>query len=148
TVKDLMAAERVVAIANTLGKTVNLLRVQVPGVEPQVLLKVRFANVDRSASMDLGVNIWNGSFNQRTSIGTGPALFPDQNGVFPVSQLVNILLLRPDLNLAAEIQALQNKRALELLAEPNLLAISGHEASFLAGGEFPFPMVQPGQGSA
>ena len=60
--------------------------------------------------------------------------------------MVNILLLRPDINLAAAIQALQGKRVLELLAEPNLLAISGQQASFLAGGEFPFPIVQPGQG--
>ncbi len=148
TVKDLISAERVVAIASTLGKTVNLLRVLTPGIEPQVVLKVKFANVDRSASLSLGVNLWNGSFNQGTSLGTGPALFPNDQGKFEVSQLVNILLLRPDINLAAEIQALENQRVLELLAEPNLLAISGQQASFLAGGEFPFPMVQPGQGSA
>jgi pilus assembly protein CpaC len=148
TVKDLIGAERVVAIATTLGKTVNLLRVQTPGMEPQVLLKVRFANIDRASTMNLGMNIWNGSFNQGTSLGTGSALYPDEKGNFPVGQLVNILLLRPDLNLAAELQALENKRLLELLAEPNLLAISGQQASFLAGGEFPFPMVQPGQGQA
>src|SRR5262245_8261637 len=55
-VKDVTSAERVMAIATTLGKAVNLLRVDVPAVEPQVLLKVRFANVDRSASIDLGLN--------------------------------------------------------------------------------------------
>ena len=60
-----------------------------------------------------------------------------------MGQAVNLLLLRPDMNLVAEIQALQAKNVLEMLAEPNLLTISGEQASFLAGGEFPFPVVQP-----
>jgi pilus assembly protein CpaC len=63
-----------------------------------------------------------------------------------VPQAVNILLFRNDINLAAELQALQTKHVLELLAEPNVLAISGEQASFLAGGEFPFPVIQPGTG--
>ena len=54
------------------------------------------------------------------------------------------MLFRKDINLAAAIQALESKNLLEMLAEPNLLAINGKAASFLAGGEFPFPMVQPG----
>ncbi len=55
----------------------------------------------------------------------------------------------PDLNLAATIKALQENNVLEILAEPNLLTASGKDASFLAGGEFPFPVVQSsgGQGS-
>ena len=57
TVKDLTAADRVMVIASTLGKTVNLLRVEFPPVEPQVVLKVRFANVDRAASIDAGRRI-------------------------------------------------------------------------------------------
>jgi pilus assembly protein CpaC len=44
------------------------------------------------------------------------------------------------------IKALQTKNLLQILAEPNLIAVNGKEASFLAGGEFPFPIVQPGQG--
>jgi pilus assembly protein CpaC len=148
TVKDVIAADRIMAMVGTLGKTVNLLRVNVPGVEPQVSLKVRFANVNRAASMDLGVNLFSGAFNQKTSIGTGTALIPDDGGKITPSSVANILLLRPDINLAAAIQALQGKRVLELLAEPDLLAISGQQASFLAGGEFPFPIVQPGQGSS
>jgi pilus assembly protein CpaC len=145
TVKDVTAAERVVAIASTLGKekVVNLLRVEVPPVQPQILLRVRFANVDRTKSLQLGLNLFNTSFNQQTSLGTGPALFPDTSGRIPVPQSVNLLLVRPDINLVAEIQALQNKNVLEMLAEPNLLTISGEQASFLAGGEFPFPVVQP-----
>jgi pilus assembly protein CpaC len=52
-------------------------------------------------------------------------------------------LARRDINVAAAITALEGQRLLEMLAEPNLLAISGQQASFLAGGEFPFPVVQP-----
>jgi pilus assembly protein CpaC len=142
TVKDVTAAERLVAIVSTLGKTVNLLRVEVPPVQPQILLKVRFANVDRSANLALGANFFNSSFNQQTSIGTGSAITPGSI----VAQAVNVLLVRPDINLIAQIQALQTKNLLEMLAEPNLLAISGEQASFLAGGEFPFPVVQPSAG--
>jgi pilus assembly protein CpaC len=140
-VKDVTAAERVMAIAATLGKAVNLLNVQVPPVEQQVVLKVRFANVDRSASMQLAVNFLSNAFNQTTGIGTGGIL---SGGV---GSAVNILLQRKDINLTAAIQALQSKSLLEMLAEPNLLAISGQQASFLAGGEFPFPMVQPSAGA-
>ena len=55
-------------------------------------------------------------------------------------------MFRKDLNLAASIKALEGKNLLETLAEPNLLAINGKEASFVSGGEFPFPMIQPGLG--
>ena len=67
------------------------------------------------------------------------------SATFQLSDALNIFLFRPDLNLGATIRALQSKRMLEILAEPNVLAIDGKEASFLAGGEFPFPIVQGGQ---
>src|SRR4051794_4902936 len=143
TVHDLIAAERVMSIVSTLGKTVNLLRVDVPPVEQQVLLKVKFANVDRSVSSQLGVGIFSGAFNQQTHIGTGAPITADAGKSFTLGTAINIFMQRPDISLATAITALQAKRALEMLAEPNLLAISGQEASFLAGGEFPFPMVQP-----
>jgi pilus assembly protein CpaC len=53
-------------------------------------------------------------------------------------------LFRKDINLAATIKALENKALLETLAEPNVLAINGKPASFVSGGEFPYPMVQGG----
>ena len=71
TVKDVVAADRVMAMTASLGKTVNLLRVEVPPVEEQILLKVRFCNVDRGASTDLGVSFASGAFNQSTAISTG-----------------------------------------------------------------------------
>jgi pilus assembly protein CpaC len=59
---------------------------------------------------------------------------------------LNLFLFRPDINFGAVIQALQTKNLLQILAEPNLIAVNGKEASFLAGGQFPFPIVQPGNG--
>ncbi len=55
-----------------------------------------------------------------------------------------MFLFRPDLNLGATIRALQRKALLEILAEPNVLAIDGKQASFLAGGEYPYPILQGG----
>jgi pilus assembly protein CpaC len=63
------------------------------------------------------------------------------------SNLLNVFLFRPDLNLGATIQDLQQKNVMQILAEPNLMARSGESAKFLAGGEFPFPVVQGGTGS-
>jgi pilus assembly protein CpaC len=59
---------------------------------------------------------------------------------------LNLFLFRSDINFGVVVQALQQKNLLQILAEPNLIAVNGKEASFLAGGEFPFPIVQPGQG--
>ena len=59
---------------------------------------------------------------------------------------MNLFLFRPDIHFGAVIEALQTKNLLQILAEPNLIAVNGKKASFLAGGQFPFPIVQPGQG--
>jgi pilus assembly protein CpaC len=64
--------------------------------------------------------------------------------VFGLSDLLNVFLFRPDLNLGATIRALQQRNLLQMLAEPNILARNGTEANFLAGGEFPFPILQGG----
>lgn len=149
TVKDVTAADRVMSIAATLTpKVVNLLRVDVPAEDPQILLKVRFADVDRSASQNLGVNFFTGAFNQTSAIGTGSPIETPSTGQISVSSVVNILLARKDINLAAAIQALESRNLLQTLAEPNVLAINGKPASFLAGGEYPFPMIQPSAGTA
>src|SRR5207247_8608545 len=68
----------------------------------------------------------------------------DTPAAFGFSDLLNVFLFRPDLNLGAQIKALQSRNLLQVLAEPNVLTTNGTEASFLAGGEFPFPVVQGG----
>jgi pilus assembly protein CpaC len=147
TVENLDAAERAVKIGSTLGKVINLLSVKVPPVETQVLLKVRFANVDRAVSHELGMNLFStGALNTVGSTTTGAFIppRPQITGQVTLTDALNIFLFRPDLDLGATIKALENKRLLQILAEPNLLAINGKPASFLAGGEFPYPTLQGG----
>src|SRR5450755_1191555 len=151
TANDLSSAGRALALVSTLGKVVNLLNVKVPDAEPQILLKVRFANVDRTMLQQLGFNLVStGATNTIGGITTGqygsqPTFdFTKDPFTTTFNDLLNVFLVRRDLNLAAEIQALQQKQVLEILAEPNLLTLSGHPANFLAGGEFPFPTLQGG----
>jgi pilus assembly protein CpaC len=150
TVKDLSSAERATSMAATLGKVVNLLRVEVPAAEPQILLHVRFADVDRSVATSFGFNLLStGATNTVGQITTGqfgPATPSVQGNAvqFTLSDALNIFLFRSDLNLGALVQALEAKNLLQMLAEPNVLATNGKPASFVAGGEFPFPVVQGG----
>ncbi len=159
TVETAGGAERAENIAATLGKVVNLLRVKTPAVEDQILLKVKFADVDRAATQELGVNIFSsGATNTIGSVSTQQFAAPVLNMSSGGSQratasatlqdALNVFLFRPDLNLGATIRALEQRSLLQLLAEPNLLTINGKPASFLAGGEFPVPVVQSGVGGA
>jgi pilus assembly protein CpaC len=150
TVSDEVGADRAAAIAGVLGKVINLLRVAVPPAQAQVLLKVRFANVDRSASSELGANIIStGALNTPGAITTGQFSPPrvqvqGRTATLSLADALNVFLFRPDLNLGVTLKALENRQLLEILAEPNVLAIDGQEASFVAGGEFPFPTLQGG----
>ena len=149
TVKDLSIAERIIQIASTLGRPVNLLRVEVPPVDAQILLKVKFVDVDRSTAQQLGVNIFStGAGNTVGTATTGqfspPSITvptPGAPTTVTLSQALNLFLFRPDLNLGVTIEALQSRNLLQILAEPNVLALNGHTASFLEGGEFPFPFT-------
>ncbi len=152
TVPTLTAAQRAVDIASTLGKPINLLRVNIPGTEAQILIKVRFADVDRSATKNLGINLFSlGAANTVGQTATGqfqtPTISSIGSGTVATAALTSplqVFLFRPDLNLGATIAALEARNLLQILAEPNVMAINGHNASFLAGGEFPFPNLQGG----
>lgn len=140
-------------------KVVNVLTFGPVGAQ-EVLLQVKFAEVDRSALTQLGANfISTGAAN---TIGTattgqyggiGPQQLKDTTGstgpfttTETINNVLNLFLFRPDVHFGAVIEALQNNNLLQILAEPNLIAVNGKEASFLAGGQFPFPIVQPGAG--
>jgi len=151
TVNDVTSSDRAAEIGATLGKVVNLLRVKVPEADTQVLLKVRFASIDRTALQQLGANIIStGATNTIGAISTGQfgqqPTFDFKQNPFSVTfnNLLNIFFFRQDLNLAGTIQALETKQLLQILAEPNLLTVMGRPASFLAGGEFPYPTLQGG----
>lgn len=153
-------AKRAGELAAAYSKNVvNVLTFGPVGAQ-EVLLEVKFAEVDRTALTQLGANFF--STGAANTIGTtttgqyggfGSEAISDttgQTGPFSTSQTVsnvlNLFLFRPDIHFGAVIEALQNKNLLQILAEPNLIAVNGKKASFLAGGQFPFPIVQPGQG--
>jgi pilus assembly protein CpaC len=162
-------ATRAGKIAEAYSKNVvNVLTFGPVGAQ-EVLLEVKFAEVDRSAVLQLGVNyllpgaghttgtLSTGQFGGSTISTSAVTTTTAPNGstttttagtapTINVTNPLNLFLFRSDINFGVVIQALQQKNLLQILAEPNLIAVNGKEASFLAGGEFPFPIVQPGQG--
>jgi pilus assembly protein CpaC len=139
------------------SQIVNSMTSQTPH-DKQVLLEVKFAEVDRTKLQQFGINIIStGAGNTPGQISTnqfasasgaanlngviGAPLKGFSSGV-QLQNLLNVFLFRPDLNLAATLQDMESKNVLQILASPNLLAMNGQKASFLAGGEFPFPVVQ------
>ncbi|HWA93662.1 MAG TPA: pilus assembly protein N-terminal domain-containing protein [Terracidiphilus sp.] len=154
TVNDLNSSDRAVQIASSAGKVVNLLNVVVPNSEPQILLKVRFASIDRNKSNALGLNIFSTGFGNTIGTATTGQFSPptvtvpsgSDSATATLSDQLNLFAFYPGLNLGATLKALETKGLAEVLAEPNLLAEDGKQASFLAGGEYPYPMVQGSSG--
>jgi pilus assembly protein CpaC len=87
-----------------------------------------------------------GGFGNQTLNAGGQTSAGNTTSSSTISNVLNLFLFRQDINFGAVIEALQTKNLLQILAEPNLVAVNGKKASFLAGGQFPFPIVQPGQG--
>ena len=155
-VPDVTSAQRAEAVASTLGKTVNLLYVAVPPREAEILLNIKFALIDKTVTKSFGfnlINLGNGGVVGTTTTGQfSPPLIAPGVGTAPsaltLSSALNIFLLDPSLKLATTIEALEARNMFEILAEPNVLATSGKMGTFLAGGEFPYPVVQGGVGGA
>jgi pilus assembly protein CpaC len=141
-------AEQINKMAAPFSKeVVNSILIARPGRQKQILLKVRFAQVDRSKVAAFGLNIFS---NDQKGFGTGstqqfsppvPQNDKNDNLRIGITDFLNLFYIRPDLNVGAAIKALQQKNVLEILAEPNLLAADGETAKFLAGGELPYPVV-------
>ncbi len=162
TVTDQRTADGLGKLATGFStQVVNSLMVNPPH-ERQILLEVKFAEIDRAKLSELGFNlistgagntIGSATTQQFGSVSgpgggpfnlsdTSPSLTRAFSTQFGFSDLLNIFLFRPDLHLGTMIKALQQKNVLQILASPNLLALDGQKASFLAGGEFPIPVVQ------
>jgi pilus assembly protein CpaC len=145
---------------------VSLLAVQDAPAARQVLLRVRFAEVSRSALTEFGMSLFTSPTGVRNTVGRvttqqfdAPgfselqwskessefgAPVANAEGKFSFGDFLNLFILSEKYDLGLMIRALQNRGLFESLAEPNLVAESGKEASFLAGGEFPIPVVQGG----
>jgi len=142
-------------LASAYSKNVvNVLTFGPVGAE-EVLLEVKFAEVDRTALTQVGFNLLStGSGNTIGTTTTGQ--YGGISGIGSISQtpgtpfsttttvsnLLNLFFFNPQVHLGAVIEALKTQNLLQILAEPNLVAVNGKEASFLAGGEFPFPVAQ------
>ena len=153
---------------------VNLLKQQEGVASNQVMLRVRFAEVSRTAMTELGASLFTGpggfhdyvarsttqQFAAPTLEGTRNSVqgAPDNwgggrdtvestGGKSTFSDFLNLFIFNNKYNIGTVVKALQDKGLFQSLAEPNLVATNGKEASFLAGGEFPIPVVQGGGNS-
>jgi pilus assembly protein CpaC len=172
TVSKKFIAEKAVEVAaghvDKKEDVVNLLQVRETR-PPQVLLRVRFAEVSRSALTELGASFFTSPLGVNDTIGrVSTSQFPsvgferlewtkegnafgdevvESKGQFTFSDFLNVFLFNKQYDLGFIARVLQNRGLFQSLAEPNLVAESGKEASFLAGGEFPIPIAQGGSGS-
>jgi pilus assembly protein CpaC len=161
--RDAVAADRALAVARGIAgdHVVNAMEV---APSQQVLLEVRFLEASRSAGRELGVNLFgsNPSNDRGGRTGTASAVFNTPqtpsgvpifsaasnallSGSSPFGTFVGRLLSTNNANIDIVINALEQKGLVRELAEPNLVALSGDTARFLAGGEFPVPV--PAQSS-
>lgn len=155
------AAATALKLAGLYSKNVADSLLLLPQHTAQVRLKVRIVEVDRTKELQAGLNLF--SAGQNTSnftTGQFPATTTAQNSsssstsggsssspaLLSLSNPLNLLFYNSNLNVGAAIQALESKQVLQILAEPTITAMSGQKASFLSGGEFPFPVVQGGTG--
>jgi pilus assembly protein CpaC len=160
TVSSAGAADRAVQLARAYAGN-NVVNLMSLGGSQQVMLEVRFAEINRSVGKDLGVRTFFNSRGGRLSgvTGSGSTLTPGDgnsnfgNGDLEVSSVTNAFgivtrsftdVLGLDVDVA--LDALEAKGLSKTLAEPTLIALSGETASFLAGGEFPIPVAQTGGG--
>jgi pilus assembly protein CpaC len=168
TVSTKEAAERAVNIAASFvaarDEVVSVLQIQPPAPTAQVMLRVRFAEVSRAALTEFGLSLFTSPTGVRNTLGRvttqqfpapnfsdlewskGSSQFgapvTDASGKFSFTDFLNFFILSEKYDLGLAIRALQQQGLFESLAEPNLVAESGKEASFLAGGEIPIPVAQ------
>jgi pilus assembly protein CpaC len=146
----MLKAAEIAQLTSAKTKVINLLEVPGGGQSDQVMLQVRFAEVNRQQSTDAGISLFTGpggykDWIARVSPNAGAPIFNAIPGdTLTFSDFLNIFVFNTKYNVGALIKALQSKGLLQSLAEPNLIAYNGQEASFLAGGEIPVPVVQGG----
>jgi pilus assembly protein CpaC len=152
----MLRAAEIAAAVSSKARVINML--QLPGgmESQQVMLQVRFAEVNRTALLQLGASMFTGAGGYKNYVARttteqfAAPNFDNSNPSQPTltfSDFLNLFLFNNQTNLGIVISALQSKGLIQSLAEPNLIAYNGQEASFLAGGEFPVPIVQGATGT-
>lgn len=138
-VSSAFVARRAIELAEGSGAVlINNLQTPAPS---QIMLQVRFAEVSQNAIRSLGNQVID-VLNPHQLDENG-----DWRGMTDSDGEVELSLINTDAHLRTVIRALKETGDFRSLAEPTLLALDGQEASFLAGGEFPFPTVQGAQTS-
>jgi pilus assembly protein CpaC len=149
----MLRAGEIAAGTKGSAKIINLLQLPGGGSSQQVMLQVRFAEVNRVAMMEAGLTLVANATRFGGRITTqqfaGPDFNDEQGGRdgLDFTDFLNIFFFDRREGIAAILKALESKGFFQSLAEPNLLAYNGQEANFLAGGEFPVPIVQGNTGS-
>jgi pilus assembly protein CpaC len=141
----LRAAEIATASASK-SKIINMLQVPGGSESQQVMLQVRFAEVNRRALTEVGLSL----FLSRTRFAgrsttqqfAAPNFDDEKPNGLVFSDFLNLMFFDKKEGIGGVLRALQQRGGFQSLAEPNLIAYNGQEASFLAGGEFPVPVVQ------
>ncbi len=141
------ALQQILTLADTYdpGKVVNMMSVQ--GTQ-QVMLSVRFVEMERTTAKNLGVNVQQtpSRGNPSVTVTSGETLLGQASTVQNTFGLASLAWKVGGGDLTVLFDALETKGLIKTLAEPNLVAMSGDTANFLAGGEFPIPVAQQSTG--
>ncbi|QHN02690.1 type II and III secretion system protein [Granulicella sp. WH15] len=165
TISNAAMSEAAVRLAGLYSKNVSNALLINSSLVRQVRLKVRILEVDRSKLNQFGINLFSAGGNKliqssttqfpsNLTASTGGSSSSASGGStstvggksISISNPLNFLLYSSQLNIGAMVQDLESRQVLQILAEPNITTLSGQKASFLAGGEFPFPVVQGSTG--
>ena len=149
--KVMLRAAEIAAASMPKTQLINLLQVPGGSESQQVMLQVRFAEVNRRKVTEAGLSLiaLRSDFYGRSTTQGFPAPDFDEEkaGGLVFSDFLNLFLFDRKHGVGGVLKALQSTGGFQSLAEPNLIAYNGQEASFLAGGEFPIPVVQGNSGS-
>ena len=142
----MLRAGEIATASASKAKVINLLQVPGGSQSQQVMLQVRFAEVNRRTLQELGLSLFalreNFAARSTTQQFAAPDFDREKGLVF--SDFLNLFYFNAKEGIGGVLRALEQKGGFQSLAEPNLIAYNGQEASFLAGGEFPVPVVQGG----
>jgi pilus assembly protein CpaC len=151
--RDQASIDSAVKMAGVYSKNVVNALLLAPPHLAQVRLRVRIVEIDRSKLNQWGLNFFSGGNN---ASGATTGQFPVSTSVtggstagttLSVSDPLNFFLFNNNLNVGVTIKDLESKQILQILAEPTITTLSGEKASFLSGGEFPFPVIQGSSGA-
>ena len=161
----MLRAAEIAEAMSPKAKVINMLQLPAGNGPQQVMLQVRIAEVNRRAISELGASIFTGGTGYKNFIASEttqqfPGVSYDNlkqsydldgklvsaSGEMTFTDFLNLFVFNTKYGMGTLIKALQTSGNFQSLAEPNLIAYNGQEASFLAGGELPVPIAQGSTG--